>query len=380
MAGSAGVTAANIMAGSAGVTAANIMAGSAGVTAAESGATTAAETVAASSSIAGESGAPLISGAEVRIGGACEYEGGGAQAKVVQGRKALVCANICYTIELYNVGIHLEMLTCIDLANEPVGDLPARLISAHLPFMPSLASIRLTQLCMSSWAGRLLAHCLQQDYARGVQQLEITRNWLFDESAQSFVDLITCTHPGARLVSLKLNDVRFSDASCASLLQAAASNTHLRSLQLNDHVLTTHGAIAECLSTNTIMEELSLSGMCLGDDAMASVSRGLLANRSLQALTLRYNEIGQTGCEYLAESLAINQSLRRLDIYWNHIELPGAAALLKAIEGNSHSLCSSICLSGNRLPIDFLEDIKKGLGYAMARLLRDQSVKTPNSV
>eukprot|EP00922_Rhytidocystis_sp_ex-Travisia-forbesii_P044395 GHVS01066230.1.p1 GENE.GHVS01066230.1~~GHVS01066230.1.p1 ORF type:complete len:621 (-),score=50.75 GHVS01066230.1:1329-3191(-) len=350
----------------------SITAATAGATAGANGGSTAAAPGAAFYSTGGETGAPLISGAEVRVGGSSEAEGGGVRAKVVRGRKALACATLCYTTELYNVGLHLEMLTCIDLANEPVGDLPARLISAHLPFMPSLTSIRLTQLCMSSWAGRLLAHCLQQDYARGVQHLEITRNWLFDESAQSMVDLITCNHPGARLRSLKLNDVRFSDASCAALLQAVASNTHLRSLQLNDHVLTTNGSIADCLSTNTVLEELSLSGMCLGDDAMASVSRGLRSNRSLQVLTLRYNEIGQQGCEYLAESLATNQSLRRLDIYWNHVELPGAEALLKAIEGNSHSLCSSICFSGNRLPNDFLDDVKKGFGYALGRLVHNR--------
>ncbi|XP_066094176.1 leucine-rich repeat-containing protein 45 isoform X3 [Saccopteryx bilineata] len=120
-----------------------------------------------------------------------------------------------------------------------------------------------------------------------------------------------------QLTELILSDCMLSEEGATLLLQGLCTNTVLRFLDLKGNNLQATGAktLGKLLRQNKSIQSLTLEWNNLGtwEDAFATFCRALVGNDALRQLDLRNNQISHQGTEELALALKSNTGLQQLE-------------------------------------------------------------------
>ncbi|XP_032178016.1 leucine-rich repeat-containing protein 45 isoform X2 [Mustela erminea] len=167
----------------------------------------------------------------------------------------------------------------------------------------------------------------------------------------------------ALLTELILSDCMLSEEGATLLLQGLCANTIVRFLDLKGNNLQAAGteALGLLLRQNKSIQSLTLEWNNLGtwEDAFAAFSRALAGNGTLRQLDLRNNQISHKGAEELALALTCNASLQQLDLRWNNIGLLGGRALVNSLPRNR--ALWRLELAGNNIPGDVLRAVEQAM-------------------
>ncbi|XP_042823028.1 leucine-rich repeat-containing protein 45 isoform X2 [Panthera tigris] len=124
------------------------------------------------------------------------------------------------------------------------------------------------------------------------------------------------------LTELVLSDCMLSEEGAALLLQGLCANTVVRFLDLKGNNLRAAGAeaLGKLLRQNKSIQSLTLEWNNMGawEDAFATFCRALADNGALRQLDLRNNQISHKGAEELALALTRNASLQQLEQAMDH--------------------------------------------------------------
>ncbi|KAF5911384.1 hypothetical protein HPG69_018687 [Diceros bicornis minor] len=204
-----------------------------------------------------------------------------------------------------------------------------------------------------------------------LQQLHELPRGRLDLATQSLT-VDTCRALGkllqkeALLTQLVLSDCMLSEEGATLLLQGLCTNTVVRFLDLKGNNLRAAGAeaLGKLLRQNKSIQSLTLEWNNLGtwEDAFATFCEALATNGALQHLDLRNNQISHKGAEELALALKSNASLQQLDLRWNNIGLLGGRALVNCLPSNR--TLWRLELAGNGVPGDILRAV--GLAQLVA--------------
>lgn len=132
-----------------------------------------------------------------------------------------------------------------------------------------------------------------------------------------------------------------SDSEMAQLAASISSNTVLEELYLSGHHLGPRGleAFANCLALNSTLKLLSLGSEDLGDQALRCLSAGVARNAQsgLQSWDLELKSLGVDGAAAVAELLKRNTSLTTVTLSRNQIKDQGVARLVNGLCENAQS-------------------------------------------
>ncbi|CAD7668418.1 unnamed protein product [Nyctereutes procyonoides] len=207
-----------------------------------------------------------------------------------------------------------------------------------------------------------------------LQRLQELPRGRLDLAAQSLT-VDTCRALGkllprdALLTEVILSDCMLSEEGASLLLQGLCANTIVRFLDLKGNNLQAAGAeaLGQLLRQNKSIQSLTLEWNNLGswDDAFATFCGALAGNSALQQLDLRNNQINHKGAEELALALACNTSLQQLDLRWNSIGLLGGRALVNCLPRNRGLW--KLELAGNNIPGDILRAVEQAMAHSQQR-------------
>ncbi|EEY63449.1 uncharacterized protein PITG_21521 [Phytophthora infestans T30-4] len=131
------------------------------------------------------------------------------------------------------------------------------------------------------------------------------------------------------------------DSDFVKLASSISSNTLLEELYLSGHQLGPLGlqAFADCLATNSTLKHLSLGSEKLGDEAVQVLCAGLARNTQsgLQNWDLEFKSLGANGAAAVAELLKTNKSLTTVSLSRNQIGDEGVEKLAKGLSENAQS-------------------------------------------
>jgi Ran GTPase-activating protein (RanGAP) involved in mRNA processing and transport len=134
-----------------------------------------------------------------------------------------------------------------------------------------------------------------------------------------------------------------TDADFVRLGSAISSNTLLEELYLSGHELAPQGlqAFADCLAMNSTLKHLSLGSEKLGDAAVKTLCAGLARNAqsALQSWDLEFKSLGVEGASAIAELLKTNTGLKTLTLSRNQI---GDAGVEQLVAGWSENAQASV--------------------------------------
>ncbi|XP_026908294.2 leucine-rich repeat-containing protein 45 isoform X3 [Acinonyx jubatus] len=160
-----------------------------------------------------------------------------------------------------------------------------------------------------------------------LQQLQGLPRGRLDLATQSLT-MDTCRALGellqkeALLTELILSDCMLSEEGATLLLQGLCANTVVRFLDLKGNNLRAAGAeaLGKLLRQNKSIQSLTLEWNNIGawEDAFATFCRALAGNGALRQLDLRNNQISHKGAEELALALTRNASLQQLEQAMDH--------------------------------------------------------------
>lgn len=173
----------------------------------------------------------------------------------------------------------------------------------------------------------------------------------------------------AFVTELVLSDCMLSEEGAILLLQGLCANTVLQFLDLKGNNLRAAGAeaLGRLLRQNKSIQSLTLEWNNLGtwEDAFAAFCGALAANSTLRQLDLRNNQISHKGAEELALALKSNASLQQLDLRWNNIGLLGGRALVSSLPSNR--TLWRLELAGNSVPSDVLRAVEQAMDHNQDR-------------
>lgn len=184
----------------------------------------------------------------------------------------------------------------------------------------------------------------------------------------------------ALLTELVLSDCMLSEEGATLLLQGLCTNTVLRFLDLKGNNLRAAGAeaLGRLLRQNKSIQSLTLEWNNLGawEDAFATFCRALAGNSTLRQLDLRNNQVSHKGAEELALVLKSHPSLQQLDLRWNNIGLLGGRALANCLPSNR--TLWRLELAGNSVPSDILRAVEQAMDHNQDReaTLRENQART----
>ncbi|XP_040312625.1 leucine-rich repeat-containing protein 45 isoform X1 [Herpailurus yagouaroundi] len=203
-----------------------------------------------------------------------------------------------------------------------------------------------------------------------LQQLQGLPRGRLDLATQSLT-VDTCRALGellqkeALLTELILSDCMLSEEGATLLLQGLCANTVVRFLDLKGNNLRAAGAeaLGKLLRQNKSIQSLTLEWNNMGawEDAFATFCRALAGNGALRQLDLRNNQISHKGAEELALALTRNASLQQLDLRWNDIGLLGGRALVNCLPRNK--TLWRLELAGNNVPGDILRAVEQAMDH-----------------
>jgi hypothetical protein len=94
--------------------------------------------------------------------------------------------------------------------------------------------------------------------------------------------------------------------------------------------------VAEALSRNTHLRELSLGCLHLGNQGFQPIAKVLSSsNKTLTILTLSSNLLDDKGAEIIANMLLVNRSIVYLNLLGNNIEINGGKVIKEALSHNT---------------------------------------------
>ncbi|XP_034496377.1 leucine-rich repeat-containing protein 45 isoform X4 [Ailuropoda melanoleuca] len=207
-----------------------------------------------------------------------------------------------------------------------------------------------------------------------LQQLQELPRGRLDLATQSLT-VDTCRALGkllqkeALLTELILSDCMLSEEGATLLLQGLCTNTVVRFLDLKGNNLQAAGAeaLGQLLRQNKSIQSLTLEWNNLGpwEDAFAAFCGALASNGALQQLDLRNNQISHKGAEELALALTRNTHLQQLDLRWNSVGLLGGRALVNCLPRNR--TLWRLELAGNNVPGDILRAVEQAMDHNQER-------------
>ncbi|XP_044234658.1 leucine-rich repeat-containing protein 45 isoform X7 [Ursus arctos] len=207
-----------------------------------------------------------------------------------------------------------------------------------------------------------------------LQQLQELPRGRLDLATQSLT-VETCRALGkllqkeALLTELILSDCMLSEEGATLLLQGLCANTVVRFLDLKGNNLQAAGAeaLGQLLRQNKSIQSLTLEWNNLGpwEDAFAAFCGALAGNGALRQLDLRNNQISHKGAEELALALTRNAHLQQLDLRWNSIGLLGGRALVNCLPRNR--TLWRLELAGNNVPGDILRAVEQAMDHNQER-------------
>ncbi|XP_025715731.1 leucine-rich repeat-containing protein 45 isoform X4 [Callorhinus ursinus] len=160
-----------------------------------------------------------------------------------------------------------------------------------------------------------------------LQQLQELPRGRLDLATQSLT-VDTCRALGkllqkeVLLTELILSDCMLSEEGATLLLQGLCAHTVVRFLDLKGNNLQAAGAeaLGQLLRQNKSIQSLTLEWNNLGtwEDAFATFCGALAGNGTLRQLDLRNNQISHKGAEELALALTCNASLQQLEQAMDH--------------------------------------------------------------
>ncbi|KAG7390661.1 Leucine-rich repeat-containing protein 34 [Phytophthora pseudosyringae] len=140
-----------------------------------------------------------------------------------------------------------------------------------------------------------------------------------------------------------------SDADFVKLASSISSNTLLEELYLSGHELGPLGlqAFADCLAANTTLRHLSLGSEKLGDEAVRVLCAGLARNpqSGLQLWDLEFKSLSADGASAVAELLKNNRSLTTVSLSRNQIGDQGVRELAQGLSENAASGVNELLLT-----------------------------------
>lgn len=181
---------------------------------------------------------------------------------------------------------------------------------------------------------------------RSVIDLDLSRNYLSDASAQDIADALVMqtstppTLPRPTLRRLTLHGNTFTDFGIANLC-AAICWTSIQVLKIGKMTIGELGAvgIANMLTDNSCpLRKLDIRSSCLGSSGASIVGKALSVNTSLEILCLGKNNIEDEALYDIVNALQSNQSLRTLDVQYNPITDVGAKYFAQCLDDNNYTL------------------------------------------
>ena len=94
--------------------------------------------------------------------------------------------------------------------------------------------------------------------------------------------------------------------------------------------------LVDLLSTNTVIEELSLGGNIISNDGISALSKFLDKNKTLQHLDIGKNAFTDVGFDEFAKAIGKNKGIKFLDISKNK-DLSDEASLITLAEALVHN-------------------------------------------
>ena len=129
--------------------------------------------------------------------------------------------------------------------------------------------------------------------------------------------------------------------------------------------------LVDLLSTNTIIEELSLGGNIISNDGISALSKFLDKNKTLQHLDIGKNAFTDVGFDEFAKAIGQNKGIKFLDISKNK-DLSDEASLITLAETLVHnSTLRTIDLTGLQVRKPYL---KQHLDLALQKNITLQKV------
>ena len=118
--------------------------------------------------------------------------------------------------------------------------------------------------------------------------------------------------------------------------------------------------IAQALTNNPALAQLSFAGNGMGPQSAAIISPSLAGNTSLKQLDLKLNNLRDEGTGHLAAAFGVGAQLQHLTLSQNHIGAIGSASLAKAIS-SGNCFIQSLDLSFNHLNAKAIEVLASAL-------------------
>ena len=150
---------------------------------------------------------------------------------------------------------------------------------------------------------------------------------------------------------LNLKDCCIGDEGCHVLVNFMQKYTAITDIDLDGNSIGSEGltALSQIISTTSTLRSLSLEWNKIGgssDQGMKRFFGALGENRSLLKLNLKNNEIGPEIGEFVANCLKSNTVLENLDLRYNRIGNQGAKSILKGLNLNKTITILEMSASG----------------------------------
>lgn len=155
-------------------------------------------------------------------------------------------------------------------------------------------------------------------------------------SAAAVGELVLALASAAPLARLSIADCALGDEGVPAVLPVVRSGG-LGALELRSNSIGNHGAasIAEALACNTSLRSLDLQRNHIKCQGAIGLAAALQVNSHLEVLNVRFNEVSDAGATALGKALQANHTLAELHLGGNLVGPEGAVQLATALEANA---------------------------------------------
>lgn len=324
----------------------------------------------------------------IKIAAMIEKRGSGALAELrVPGNELSLAAYSSLARTLTKTpGIQL-----LDLSRNPVANSGAIQVANMIKGCPTLTSIVLHECKITAAGFKAIGAAMR--CCRDMIELDLSKNEAGDPGIVGISDPIS-HHNG--LETLNLADTKMGDEGVKAITGALARNYGLRQLDLANNVVSDGAAVAGLCSlllergskgklnrlsmpsnknsavwmkilTSGLTEDriglrhLSLSENKMGSESMAALAEALSTNSMLTDLDLSHCAIGLEGIKALVSGLSKNNCITNLSLYWNPLGVEGMKAVAGLLSSAKGRRIASLNVGRTKLGQEGLIIIAKAL-------------------
>ena len=218
-----------------------------------------------------------------------------------------------------------------------------------------------------------ISECRREDTNFHLKMARVSGSFLKLQSLELYNDtdvglLAEALTVNSALTELSLRYNSIGDQGATGLAEALKVNATLKELNLDHNCIGYQGAtgLAEALKVNATLTELNLNDNGIGDQGATGLAEALKINATLTELNLNDNGIGYQGATGLAEALKVNATLTELNLRYNNIGDQGATGLAEALKVNSTLTELNLCAN----------DIREKGATGLAEALKENSTLT----